>query len=570
MNRSRYTSRVSMTIMGQRGAALEAARSRLALITAIFALIYLVLGIRLFDLTILQGQLQRNNDEAEVTAAPLPQVKPERRADILDRNGVLLATSVKTLALFADPKLIIDPPYAAAELVKVFPHLNAKKLEGQFRSKSRYIPLAKDLTGTQQAAIIRIGEPGLAFQEEYRRVYPQGALTAHMVGYASSDGHGLAGIERSQDKILAGDGKPVTMAMDVRLQHILRRQMASSMAHFKGIAAAGLIMNAKTGEVLAASSLPDFDPHHPRDPNDPAMFNRVSLGVYEMGSTFKIFSTAAALEKKQYPMSTTFDATKPLKRGRFVISDFKGEYKVMTIPEIFMVSSNIGTALMAESIGKDQLKAFYGDLGLLNAPKIELQEVGSPLNPKPWTDLGALTASYGHGIAVSPLQLASAVATVVNGGLKVQPTLLKQNGTPANATAVRVLSPQTSAHMRQLMRLVVENGTGRKAEVAGYQVGGKTGTAEKTGGRSYDSKRMVSSFVGTFPVDNPEYVVFIMVDEPKPAPDSYGYATAGWVAAPYVGHVIAGMGSVLGMMPNVEAADIADPLKQYVHLKHGH
>lgn len=567
MNRSRYTSRISMTIVGQRGGALETARTRLAMVVFLFAFAYLVLSIRLFDLTILQGQLQRGREDMTVTT-PLPQTKPDRRADIVDRNGVLLATSVKTLSLFADPKLIIDPPYAAAELVKIFPQMDAKKLETQFRGKSRYIPLTKDLTEAQQQAIIRIGEPGLAFQEDYRRVYPQGAMTSHMVGYASSDGQGLAGIEGSMNKKLVASDEPLAMAMDVRLQHILRREMLSSMTHFKGIAAAGLIMDVKTGEVLAASSLPDFDPHHPRNPNDPAMFNRVSLGVYEMGSTFKIFSTAAALEKKHYAMSQTFDATEPLRRGRFLINDYKGEYKVMTIPEIFMVSSNIGTALMAESVGKEQLKEFYGDLGLLTAPKIELQEVGKPLNPNPWTDLGALTASYGHGIAVSPLQLASAVATVVNGGLKVQPTLLKQNGPTAGATAVRVLAPQTSAHMRQLMRLVVEQGTGGKADVVGYQVGGKTGTAEKTGGRSYDRKRLVSSFVGAFPVDDPEYVVFIMVDEPKPAPDSYGYATAGWVAAPYVGKVIAGMGSVLGRVPDTDAPSIADPLHQFVKVKH--
>jgi cell division protein FtsI (penicillin-binding protein 3) len=573
MNRPTYTSRVSMTIMGQRGAALEMARGRIVLVSAFFILFYLVVAVRLFDLTIMQGELQRMMDDNGSVAAPLaPEAKPERRADLIDRNGVLLATSVKSTALFADPKLIIDPPYAAAELVKLFPNLDRKKLEAQLRGKSRYVPLAKNITAKQAEAVIRIGEPGLAFQREYRRVYPQGAMTSHIVGYTSSDNQGLAGVERSLNDKLVKQAEPVSLSIDVRLQHILRREMLSSMTHFEGIASAGLIMDANTGEILASASLPDFDPHHPKNPNDPAMFNRASLGVYEMGSTFKIFSTAAALEKQQLPMSTTFDASKPLQRGRFRISDYKGEYRVMTIPEIFTVSSNIGTALMAEQLGTEKLRQVYADLGLLAPPKVELEEVGKPLVPSPWSPLSTLTASYGHGIAVSPLQVVSAVATVVNGGLKVQPTLVKKSGNPADATAVRVLSPQVSAHMRQLLRLVVEDGTGGNADVKGYRVGGKTGTAEKSGTtrKGYDRKRLTSSFVGTFPVDDPKYIVFIMVDEPKGQKDSYGYATAGWVAAPYVGKVIAGMGGVLGLMPNENAPDIAAPLQQYVNLTGHH
>lgn len=564
-------SRVSMTIMGQRGGALETARARVVLISAFFALVYLILTVRLFDLTVMQGELaQAMRDDTEIAAPPIPPQKPERRADIIDRNGVLLATSVKSVALFADPKIIVDAPYVAAELAKLFPHLNRQKLEAQLTGKGRYVPLAKELTPQQQDAVIRIGDPGLAFENTYRRIYPQGNLTAHMVGYASSDNNGLAGVERSLNAALMQSDAPVQMALDIRLQHILRREVDRAMTHFRGIGGAGLIMDARTGEILAATSLPDFDPHHPRNPNDNAMFNRVSLGIYEMGSTFKIFSTAAHLEVKQPPMSATFDASEPLRRGRFVINDYKGEDRVMTIPEIFMVSSNIGTALMANDTGSQNVQRIYRDLGLLTPPKTELAEIGKPMVPHPWTEISNLTASFGHGIAVSPLQTASAVASVVNGGLKVQPTLLKHNEASAPATAVRVLTARTSAHMRQLMRLVVEKGTGKNANVVGYRVGGKTGTAEKSGPGGYSRDRRISSFVGAFPIDDPRYVVFVMVDEPKPAADSYGYATAGWVAAPAVGRVITNMGAVLGLMPDKTAPEIAAPLHQYVNLQKAH
>ncbi len=566
------TSRVSMTIMGQRGGALETARARVVLISAVFALVYLIMTVRLFDLTVMQGALSHvmQDDGTEVAAPPTPPTKPERRADIIDRNGVLLATSVKSVALFADPEIIVDAPYVATELVKLFPSLNREKLEKQLSGKGRYVSLAKELTPQQQDAVIRIGDPGLAFENTYRRVYPQGNLTAHMVGYDSSDNKGLAGIERSMNDVLMASDKPVQLALDIRLQHILRREVERSMAHFRGIGGAGLVMDTRTGEVLAATSLPDFDPHHPRNPNDNAMFNRFSLGVYEMGSTFKIFSTAAHLEVKQPSMSETFDASQPLRRGRFVINDYKGEDRVMTIPEIFMVSSNIGTALMANATGAQNVQRIYRDLGLLDPAKVELAEIGKPMVPHPWSEISNLTASFGHGIAVSPLQVASAVATVVNGGLKVQPTLLKKDAADTPATAVRILSSRTSAHMRQLMRLVVEKGTGKNANVVGYRVGGKTGTAEKSGIGGYDHKRLISSFVGAFPIDDPRYVVFVMVDEPKPAADSYGYATAGWVAAPAVGKVITNMGTVLGLMPDASAPEIATPLHQYVHLVKSH
>ena len=334
-------SRVSMTIMGHRGGALETARARVVLISAVFALVYLIMAVRLFDLTVMQGALAHvMQDDTEMATPVAPLKKPDRRADIIDRNGVLLATSVKSVALFADPKIIVDAPYVAAELVKLFPKLSRAKLEKQLNGGGRYVSLAKELTPQQQQAVIRIGDPGLAFENTYRRIYPQGNLTAHMVGYASSDNNGLAGVERSLNTTLMASDKPVQLAMDVRMQHILRREVARSMAHFRGIGGAGVVMDTRTGEVLAATSLPDFDPHHPRNPNDNAMFNRVSLGIYEMGSTFKIFSTAAHLEVKQPSMSETFDASEPLRRGRFVINDYKGEDRVMTIPEIFMVSSN--------------------------------------------------------------------------------------------------------------------------------------------------------------------------------------------------------------------------------------
>jgi cell division protein FtsI (penicillin-binding protein 3) len=360
----------------------------------------------------------------------------------------------------------------------------------------------------------------------------------------------------------------------VRLQHALRREIMASMEKFSAKGGAGVIMDVRDGSVLASVSLPDFDPQEYQAADKNAQFNRVSLGVYELGSVFKIFSTAALLETTNSSISQNFDARESLTRGRHKIRDYHAEKRVMTLPEVFMHSSNIGSALMGEQVGTEKLKNFYKDLGLLANANFEIGEVGRPIVPSPWRDINTLTASYGHGVAVSPLQLASAVSSIVNGGEYVEPTLIlneanseKVTKKSLKKTSVRIVSPEVSHRMRQLLRLVVTDGTGRNADVEGYYVGGKTGTAEKPGVGGYNRKSLISSFVGTFPAQEPRYVVYVMFDEPQGTKESYGYATGGWVAAPVVKNVISSMVSILNIPSPSKPKNIEKSLLRFVKTK---
>lgn len=572
MRRSLPFLRRSLRITGSQRSALDVARGRMVFLSICFAVGYMLVGARVVDLTIIQGELPRyaqssmqdiaRPDEAVTQTARV-------RADIVDRNGVLLATSLETASLYADPSMIPDPELVARQLAETLPGLSYGDALQRLQRRGRFVWIRRNLTPDEQYAVLRLGHPGLNFRTEYSRLYPQGPLAAHMVGYADIDGNGLSGVERSFNGLLNEGGRPLSLSIDIRLQHVLRREAMAAMKSFDGIAAAGLIMDVASGEILAAVSLPDFDPHSPGNPADPALMNRVTQGVYELGSTFKIFSTAALIELFNPGMEMTFDAREPLKRGRHTISDFHPQKRVLTLPESFMHSSNIGSALMAEKVGTDALRDFYADLGLMNPASLEIGEIGTPILPRPWREINTLTASYGHGIAVSPLQLVVAASSIAGGGTVVQPTLIKnQTGIrmTGNRTDVRVVSPQTAHRMRQLMRLAVTDGTAKSADIPGYRVGGKTGTATKNVGGRYDRSKRISNFVAFFPMEAPRYAVFIMVDEPKGTRESFGFATGGWVAAPAVGRVIAGMAPLVGMPPQQIAPqdELSAGLKRFI------
>ena len=562
--------RLSLSIMGNRSSALENARARLVILSAAFVLAYLVVAVRLFDLMILQGFFLQTDMEEKISAYQSAPTHSERRADILDRNDVLLATSLKTSSLYADPKLVVDPVGTAKRLSEIFPEESYDVLLQKLQKKGRFVWLKRNLVPDDQSEVMRIGDPGLAFREEYKRVYPQGELAAHLVGYATQDNKGMAGLERGFDSLLTKmPDNALRLTLDIRVQHALRQEIAATIDKFSAKAGTGIIMDINSGEVLAMTSLPDFDPHLNTMPDDQQLFNRATLGVYELGSVFKIFTTAALLEKDENALSQTFDAREPLKRGRFTIKDYHAEKRVMTVPEVFMVSSNIGTALMGEELGTENMKAFYKKLGLFDKPDIALKEVGSPLYPRPWRDINTLTASYGHGVAVSPMQLITAVSTVSNGGYKLKPGfVLNEAGTGKKSERVleRLVSEETSKVMRGLLRLVVTDGTGKNADVEGYEVGGKTGTAEKPGIKGYDKDKLISSFVGVFPASHPKYSIFVVIDEPKGIKESYGYATAGWTAAPTAGRVVQRMATILGMPP-VEAT--AEPVEKLLVSQEG-
>ncbi len=550
-------------IEGEKQEAIERAKDRIFVIGIAFILIYTALVVRAFDLTVMQADF---NIQATEYISKGKEETLSHRADIVDRNGVLLATSLKTSSLYADAPEIIDPKNTASKLVKLFPELSYGSILQKLQSNRRFVWIRRNLTPKQHYKVLEIGEPGLKFVEEDRRVYPQGNLAAHFVGYGNIDGKGLAGVERSFNKYLSTSNENLRLTLDIRLQHILRREVLKVMEAFSAKAGTAIMMDVNNGEILAAVSLPDFDPHKPGDAKPEQLFNRVTLGVYELGSTFKIFSTAATLEMGKAELSTKLDTTKPLKRGRYTIKDYHPEDRPLTVPEVFIHSSNIGSALMGERVGTLTLRNFYSDLGLLTPLDFEINEIGTPIIPSPWRDINTLTASYGHGIAVSPMQLVSAVSSITNGGFVVHPNLVLDNdNVKKEKPDIRVISSETAHRMRQLLRLVVTDGTGKNADVKGYDVGGKTGTAEKPGKHGYDKKRLISSFIGVFPMENPKYAVFVMVDEPKPNKKSYGYATGGWVAAPAVANIIKSAAPLLGITPKNDE-NIAKSLKKYINI----
>ncbi len=369
-----------------------------------------------------------------------------------------------------------------------------------------------------------------------------------MVGYSDTDGKGLAGVERGLDNLLRSGGEPVELSIDARVQYILAQETAKAIAEFNAIGGSGIVMDVNTGEILAMVSLPDFDPNDPGTATEDTIFNRATLGVYEMGSVFKIFTVAMGLDDHVATLDSSYDATNPIKIGRFTIHDDHAQRRWLTVPEIFMYSSNIGAAKIAVEAGSDRQRDFLGRLGLLRQPDFELREVAAPLVPSVWREVNTMTIAFGHGMSVSPLQLATGVSAVANGGVLHPATLLKRLDGEA-VPGTRVLAETTSVEMRKLLRLVVEHGTGKFAEAPGYVVGGKTGTAEKVSGKHYATHALLSSFVGVFPVNQPRYVVLVSIDEPHGNKQSAGFATGGWIAAPAVKATIERMASIVGIPP---------------------
>jgi cell division protein FtsI (penicillin-binding protein 3) len=539
---------------GPRKRALEVSHSRVLLGASLFAVVFLVIAARLVAVTLLP-------DGAEAAMVPQPKVKTDR-ADILDRNGVVLATSLTTASLYANPKQVQEPDETAQMLNSVLPNLNIASTAAKLDTDRGFVWLKRNLTPRQQQAVNRLGLPGIYFQAETKRVYPQGNLTAHLVGYTDVDSRGLAGVERSFDDLLQGGERPLQLSIDVRVQHILHEELNRAIADFQGIGGAGIILDLKTGEVLSLVSLPDFDPARPGEASDDTRFDRATLGLYEMGSVFKIFNTAIALDSGTTTLADGFDATKPIRIGGHTINDYKGKHRFLTIPEIFTYSSNIGSAKMADLFGAEIQQAYLKKFGLMDRSPIELPEVGEPFYPsaKNWKRINTMTVSYGHGISINAVQLLTAVGAVVNDGMLREPTLLKREpGEVPDGT--RVISAQTSEQLRQLMRLVVQIGTGRKANAPGYLVGGKTGTADKQKGRGYSTNTRLATFVAAFPMNDPRFAILAMVDEPKPNATSHGYATAGWVTAPVIGAVVQRIAPLYGLKPTPDdAPEAQNPL----------
>ncbi len=550
------TTRAGLSLEGEGKRAIEVGRRRILVAASVFVVLFLALALRVTEIGVLGGAQQpvRAGTAAEHRLA---------RLDIVDRNGVLLATNLPTASLYADARRVIDVDESARSLAAVLTGADIDDLRQRLAGGRSFVWLQRGITPSLAADIHALGLPGVDFIEEERRVYPQGALLAHMLGFTDVDNQGIAGIERSADERLRrgaveGEG-PLALSIDVRLQAVLRQEIAASIETFQAIGGAGIIMDAEGGEVLALVSLPDFDPNQPNAAVSPdARFNRATLGVYEMGSIFKVFTTAMTLDYGVAGLDDSFDATEPIHVARFTINDSHPKARVLSVPEVFIYSSNIGAAKMALAVGAERQRAFLKKLGLLDPASIELPEIGAPMAPVNWGELATMTVAFGHGIAVSPLQTVAAFAAVVNGGTRVEPTLFKRAA--AREGGERLLDGTTSDAMRALLRLAVLRGTGRAADVPGYAVGGKTGTAEKVAEGGYQHGALLSSFIGAFPMSAPRYVILITIDEPKGNESTFGYATGGWTAAPTFARIVARMAPLVGVAPEPGAGDGLDEM----------
>ena len=534
---------VDMRFDGDRKQAIEVGRGRLLLTGAVLAAAFVAIGVRLVDVTVIQAGVEpRDPSPGQVARGAAA------KTEITDRNGVVLAVSLGAAALYAKTAWIDDVDATVKALEQVLPDLDRAKILERLRTSRRYVSLRRHLTPNEQYGILRLGIPGLVLEPDQRRVYPMGNLAAHVVGFSDPDGKGLAGIERQFDAKLREGSGALALSIDIRVQHALRNELSRAMAEHSAVGAAGIVMDTANGELLAMVSLPDFDPNRARTAGPEPRFNRATLGIYEMGSTFKILSTALALDVGAVRLSDRIDATRPIRIARYTINDFHAKRRPLTVPEVFIHSSNIGAAKMGLAVGGKRLRHFLADLGMFRKTPVEIGENGRPLYPRRWREINTMTVSFGHGVAVSPLHLASAVAAVVNGGILHAPTLLRREP-QTGPEGKRVLSRATSDKMRRLMRLVVAEGTGSKAAAAGYLVGGKTGTAEQAGRGGYRKKRLLSSFIAAFPMHQPRYVVLALLDQPRGTVKTHGYATGGWVAAPVVGRTIARIGPLLGVKP---------------------
>lgn len=532
---------------GVRQQILLTAQQRLMILMLLFMAAFFVVSVRLLYFALFDTASSRGAATAFVPA----------RADIIDRNGVPLARTIDGYSIRVVPsKLLNNRQYLADELHKIFPDMPREELLAKV-SGSRPTYIRRRALPDQVAAVNAIGDVGFDFPREKERLYPQLTLAAHVLGFTNAEGHGVTGVEGAFDQRLidkATRGEPLALSIDARVQGVLESELSSAVANLEAIGGAGIILDVHTGEVAAMTSLPTYNPNKLTGSDPGTRRNAVTYNLYELGSTFKPLSIGAAIDDGTVTsMARRYDATAPLPIAGFRIRDsHPGRW--YNVPETLIESSNIATARIADELGRENLERLFRNLNFDKRPEIELKERAFPLWPKNWGRVTTMTTSYGHGIAVTPLHLASAYAALVNGGMYRPATMLKL-GDQAPPQGRRVFKASTSARMRQLLRLIVSDGTGKQADAPGFRVGGKTGSAEKPGAGGYRRHSLVSTFAAAFPMDNPRYVVLVMIDEPKGNAFSSGQRTAGWTAAPVVRKVVTRAGPMLGVFPD-ESRDV--------------
>ena len=538
----------------------ERAEGRLLVLGIVFLCAFFMVGLKM--------SVMAGSDPVEPKSAASGAQIVAGRADITDRNGRILATNLTTHSLYAQPHQMIDPDRAARELAEIFPDLNDEKLFKQFTGKKKFLWIKRRISPEQQQAVFDIGEPGLLFGPREMRLYPNGKLGSHVLGGVSfgregvsaAELVGIAGIEKAMDDALRDPGRgdvPLTLSMDLTIQAAVEHVLYGGMRLMNAKGAAAVLMDVHTGEILSLASLPDFDPNDrpipltEGDQADSPLFNRAVQGLYELGSTFKIFTAGQAVDERLVSRSTWIETKGPMTWGKHKIRDFKDHGPALTVEDVIVESSNIGTARIAMMIGAERQQDFLAKLGLFKPVPVELVEArgAKPLLPKKWSEVHTMTVSFGHGISTSPLHLAGAYATLLNGGQSVTPSLLK-GGNPLGDA---VVTKNTSAQMRDFLRQVVVRGTASMGEVAGYHVAGKTGTADKpkpSGG--YYEDKVIATFASVFPANDPKYVLVVTLDEPVETSGPKPRRTAGWTAVPVAAEIIRRTAPLLGLAPNVE------------------
>jgi cell division protein FtsI (penicillin-binding protein 3) len=526
-------------------------RRRIRIAAAVFALAYVAIAGRL----VMFGVMQPDGGPGYGASASLSTSRP----DLVDRNGEILATDISMASVYAEPRNILDPDEATELITSVLPDLDARALRTRLSGNAGFAWVKREITPEQQQQIHSLGIPGIGFLTEKRRFYPGGPTAAHIVGLVNIDNQGIAGMEKYVDDnglgdlhaagfARGGDLQPVKLTIDLRVQHILRDELLQAVDKYRALAGTGIVLDVHTGEILAMVSVPDYDPNDPVDALKPDRLNRMSAGVYELGSVFKSFTFAMALDSGAVSMNDRIDATHAIRVGRFSIDDFHAKHRVLTVPEVFIYSSNVGAARMALKTGMTVQQDYLRRFGLLTRIKADLPEIATPIVPAKWSELTAMTVAFGHGLAVTPLQTAVADAALMNGGFLIPPTLFPRTREEADKLAVKVIKPETSNQLRYLFRLNVEEGSGKSAAVPGYNVGGKTGTAEKVENGRYSANKRLNSFLAAFPMDDPRYAVLVVLDDPQAAKEGGG-TTAGSNAAPTVGAIIRRSAAILGVEP---------------------
>jgi len=534
--------------------AVQTCKTRMPFAIAAFLGIYLLIAARVFMVCLPEG-IKITLPEENLAELDVDVASPINRADIVDRNGVMIATSLPTVNLYANPKKIQDPKDAAERLSELFPEMSYDDLYAKLTKKRCVFSMIKhDLSPAQQAEVNALGIPALEFQDSEKRVYLHNNLFAHVLGYTNVDNVGQAGIEKFMHKRLTESTKPLELTLDLGVQDTIREELLRAIDKFQANAASAVLMDINTGEIISLVSLPDFNPNVKIPIGEQALFNFPTLGTYEPGSIFKTFNTALGLESGKVKVNDKFDATRPIVVQKRKISDFHGENRWLSVGEILIYSSNIGSVQLVSRVGREDQRKFLENFGFFERVKgleIADAEKARPQfqSKKNWSDITMATVSYGHGISVTPMHIITAFAALMNGGIYHEPTLIKS---AEHKLSRRVLSEHTSEQMRPLLRDVVLYGSGKKAEVKGYEVAGKTGTAEKAVNGGYAKRRVTNSFLSAFPASNPKYALLVVIDEPKGSKETWGFITSGWNAAPTAGKIIAAVAPQLGLKANFD------------------